>query len=160
MEIPKETLGLAGEFAVASELCKRGIYAQLTLGNRKSTDLLLDVEDGGMLRVQVKSKQGKEWPACNGVACGKPEVLVLVDFQKKADDQRPDFYILTGEDWKKVVDATGFLQSGEGTMKNGHFEYKDGFRGLNVCPKMVQKYGEQWDKIRAMLKLKFAAHSS
>ena len=41
MEIPKETLGLAGEYAVASELCKRGIYAQLTLGNRKSVDLLL-----------------------------------------------------------------------------------------------------------------------
>jgi hypothetical protein len=67
MEIAKETLGLAGEFAVASELCKRGIYAQLTLGNRKSTDLLVDVEDGGMVRVQVKSKQGNEWPACKGV---------------------------------------------------------------------------------------------
>ena len=89
-----------------------------------------------------------------------PEVLVLVDFQKKADDQRPDFYILSGEDWKNVIDATGFLQSGEGTMKDGHFEYKDGFKGLNVYPKMIQKYGEQWDKIRAMLKLKFAAHSS
>ena len=77
MEIAKQTLGLAGEYAVASELCKRGIYAQLTLGNRKSTDLLLDVEDGGMLRVQVKSKQGNEWPACKGVACGNPEVLVF-----------------------------------------------------------------------------------
>lgn len=158
MEIAKGTLGLAGEFAVASELCKRGIYAQLTLGNRKSTDLLLDVEDGGMLRVQVKSKQGHEWPACKGVACGKPEVLVLVDFQKKADDQRPDFYILTGEDWKNVIDP--ILQSGEGTMKDGHFEYKDGFKGLNVSPRMVQEYGEQWDKIRAMLKPKFAGHSS
>jgi hypothetical protein len=151
MKIPKETLGLAGEFAVASELCKMGIYAQLTLGNRKSTDLLLDVEDGGMLRVQVKSKQGNVWPACNGVACGKLGVLVLVDFQNKAVDQRPDFYILTNEDWKNVIDATGFLQSGDGTMRDGHFEYKSGFKGLNVYPKMVQKYGEQWDKIRAML---------
>ena len=113
-----------------------------------------------MLRVQVKSKQRDEWPACRGVACGKPEVLVLVDFRKKADGQRPDFYILTGEDWKNVIDATGLLQSGEGIMKDGHFEYKDGFRGLNVNPKMVQTYGEQWDKIRAMLKLKPAIHSS
>ena len=160
MEIPKETLGLAGEFAVASELCKRGIYAQLTLGNRKSTDLLLDVEDGGMLRVQVKSKQGGEWPACKGVTCGKPEVLVLVDFQKKAGDQRPDFYILTGEDWKNVIDGTGFIPKGWGTMKGDIFEYTDGFKGLNVKPEMVRRYAEQWDKIRAMLKLKFAAHSS
>jgi len=160
MEIPKETLGLAGEFAVASELCKRGIYAQLTLGNRKSTDLLLDVEDGGMLRVQVKSKQGNEWPACRGVACGKPEALVLVDFQRKTDDQRPDFYILTGEDWKNVIDGTGFIPKGWGTMKGDIFEYTDGFKGLNVKPEMVRRYAEQWDKIRAMLKLKFAAHSS
>ena len=45
--LEKETLGLAAEFAVASELCRRGIYAQLTLGNRKRTDLLVDVEGGG-----------------------------------------------------------------------------------------------------------------
>ena len=160
MEIAKQTLGLAGEYAVASELCKRGIYAQLTLGNRKSTDLLLDVEDGGMLRVQVKSKQGNEWPACKGVACGNPEVLVFVDFHKKADHQRPDFYILTGEDWKNVIDETGFLQRGEGRMKGNHFEYGDGFKGLNVNPRMVQNYLEKWDKITAMLKLKFVAQSS
>ena len=34
-KIPKETLALAGEFAVASELCRRGIYAQL--GGRGQT---------------------------------------------------------------------------------------------------------------------------
>ena len=31
----KETIGLAGEYAVAFELCRRGFYAQLTLGNHK-----------------------------------------------------------------------------------------------------------------------------
>lgn len=163
MEIAKETLALAGEFAVASELCKRGIYAQLTLGNHKSADLLLDVKDGGMLRVQVKSKQGKQWPACKGVACGKPEVLVLVDFQKKADDQRPDFYILTGEDWKNVIDEADDIKKGWATIRDGIIVYTDGWKGLNVNPKMVQRYKEQkeqWDKISAMLKLKSAAHSS
>ena len=38
-KISKEFLGLAGEYAVASELCKRGLYAQLTLGHHKSTNL-------------------------------------------------------------------------------------------------------------------------
>jgi hypothetical protein len=161
MKIPKETLPLAGEFAVASELCRRGIYAQLTLGNRKSTDLLLDVANGGMLRVQVKSKQGNEWPACKVFACEKAEVLVLVDFHAKADGQRPDFYILTGDDWKNVIHATGFIQKGWGRMReDGIFEYTDGFKGLNVNLKMVQEFKEQWDKIRAMLNLKFAARSS
>jgi hypothetical protein len=162
MEIPKETLGLAGEYAVASELCKRGIYAQLTLGNRKSVDLLLDVADGGMLRVQVKSKQGKEWPACKAFAREKAEVLVLVDFQKikEAGDQRPDFYILTGEDWKNVIDEADDIKKGWATIRDGIIVYTDGWKGLNVNPKMVQIYAEQWDKIRGMLNLKFAAHSS
>jgi hypothetical protein len=161
MEVPKETLSLAGEFAVASELCRRGIYAQLTLGNRKSTDLLLDVADGGMLRVQVKSKRGNEWPACKVFAREKAEVLVLVDFHKKADNERPGFYILNGDDWKNVIDATDFIRKGWGRMReDGIFEYTDGFKGLNVNLKMVQTYAEQWDKIGGMLNLKFAAHSS
>ena len=41
MKIDKSILGVAGEFAVASELCKRNIYAQLTLGNQKRVDLLV-----------------------------------------------------------------------------------------------------------------------
>ncbi len=36
-------MGLTGEYAVASELCKRGYYAQLTLGNHyKKTDLIVE----------------------------------------------------------------------------------------------------------------------
>ena len=34
--IDREEISLAGEFAVASELCKRGIYAQLTFGNKNA----------------------------------------------------------------------------------------------------------------------------
>jgi hypothetical protein len=37
MSNSKELVGLAGEYAVASELCRRGYYSQLTLGNHKKT---------------------------------------------------------------------------------------------------------------------------
>lgn len=57
----KELLGLAGEFAVASELCKRGVYAQLTLGKRKRADLWIDTGDN-LRRVEVKTKRQKTWP--------------------------------------------------------------------------------------------------
>ena len=60
-QLTKETIGLAAEYAVASELCRRGIYAQLTLGNHKRTDLLVvNEESGKMLRVQVKAKRKTE----------------------------------------------------------------------------------------------------
>lgn len=44
MKMSKELVGLSGEYAVASELCRRGVYAQLTLGHHKRTDLLVLVD--------------------------------------------------------------------------------------------------------------------
>jgi hypothetical protein len=62
-KLNKESVGLAGEYAVASELCRRGHYAQLTLGHHKKTDLVVETESGesGAIfrRVSVKSKSGK-----------------------------------------------------------------------------------------------------
>ena len=55
-KIDKHNLSLAGEYAVASELCRRGIYAQLTLGTRKKTDILADTGTT-MFKIEVKAKQ-------------------------------------------------------------------------------------------------------
>ena len=103
-KIEKSLLGLAAEYAVASELCRRNIYAQLTLGPRKRTDILVETETG-MLRIQVKGKQGKEWPGVKGIY-GKDAFLIFVDFEGKSDQERPDFYILTVEDWEKLLEKT------------------------------------------------------
>jgi hypothetical protein len=43
VKLSKESVGLAGEYAVASELCRRGHYAQLTLGSHKKTDILVEI---------------------------------------------------------------------------------------------------------------------
>ncbi len=93
MIISKENIGLAGEYAVASELCKRGFYAQLTLGNHKKTDIL--VEDNKIFfRVSVKSKQGTQWPSVKGI-WQKGDLIVFVDFKGKEASNRPDYYVLT-----------------------------------------------------------------
>ena len=55
-------VGLAAEFAVASELCRREISAQLTFGHLKRTDLLIFSEGGSVLRIEVKGKQAREGP--------------------------------------------------------------------------------------------------
>jgi hypothetical protein len=64
----KAILGVAGEFAVAAELCRRNLYAQLTLGHQKRTDLLVFGQSGQMCRIEVKAKQGRDWPNCRGVS--------------------------------------------------------------------------------------------
>src|SRR5258708_23004639 len=97
----KELLGLAGEYAVASELCRRGVYGQLTLGNHKQTDILVETKDH-MLRISVKAKQGNEWPSIVGL-CRSDDFLVLVDLRGKSDMDRPDFYILDLDDWKQLI---------------------------------------------------------
>lgn len=149
MAIPKQMIGLAGEFAVASELCRRGIYAQLTYGNRKSVDILTDC-DNGMARVQVKAKQGNEWPGVRGV-CGN-DILVLVDFQKKRDVERPDFYILTATDWAELVKvninekdiASGKVSISETNVPT--WNNQGPYVGMSVWASTVAKYRDAWDK--------------
>ncbi|MBI9037603.1 MAG: hypothetical protein JEY97_05670 [Bacteroidales bacterium] len=57
MKIRKSILGVSGEYYVAAELGKRNIYAQLTLGNQKRTDLLIFSEENDkLLKIEVKCK--------------------------------------------------------------------------------------------------------
>lgn len=157
-KIEKEYLGLAAEFAVASELCRRKMYAQLTLGTRKRTDLLIET-DTGMLRIQVKGKQGNSWPNCGGV-CGESIILVLVDFAGKQENERPDFYVLTAEDWINLVErecrediATGKVVIDDKNVpvwvKN--VAHGQPYRGMGVSVSQVSAHKESWDKIEAMV---------
>jgi hypothetical protein len=147
MPIIRETLGLAAEFAVASELCRRGIYAQLTLGNRKRTDLLIDT-DQQMIRVQVKAKQGKEWPGVRGVR--GTDVLVLVDYQNKQDNERPDFYILLAADWARMLtkELRRSVKRGEVTISADHIPtWDDGYVGTGITATQVEPFREAWGKV-------------
>jgi hypothetical protein len=145
--IPRETLGLAGEFAVASELCKRGIYAQLTLGNRKRTDLLVD-NGTALLRVEVKSKQGKEWPGVKGIN-SEDSMIVFVDFFQKAVEERPNFFILTFKDWKAFA-RKKVRESPVGTVvltkDFTHIWNNGNYTGVGVTPPQIAKHSEAWTK--------------
>jgi len=134
MKISKDILGLAAEFAVASELCRRNIYAQLTLGQRKRTDILVETEKA-MLRIQVKGKQGKEWPWIKGIS-GKDILLVFVDFENKKENERPDFYILTAKDWERLLKIE--------KKKQGHDR-------PDIKPEMIKECKERWDKIKGII---------
>ena len=78
----RNTLSIAAEYAVASELCRRGIYAQLTLGHQKRTDILVFSESGDMTRIEVKAKRGSDWPNCKGIF-GSNAFLVFVDYKHR-----------------------------------------------------------------------------
>lgn len=149
MKLSKEFLGLAGEYAVASELCRRGVYAQLTLGSHKQTDILVETKDH-MLRISVKTKQGTEWPSISGVY--RPDdFLVLVDLKGKAQTDRPDFYILNLADWKQLVLEVRQHRPAVTVDKQNRITYPDGWTGLNVKSEKVLAAREQWHKITSQI---------
>ncbi len=157
VKLTREYLGLAGEYAVASELCRLGYYAQLTLGTRKKTDILIDTE-ARMMRVQVKSKQDYRWPVIQGVP-DKDALLVLVDYEGKMVGQRPDFYVLSYEDWQGFIEndlaedvATGRFRIDDGYLpvrvnKKG----EDSWQGIALYPEDVVAYKEDWAKLESLL---------
>lgn len=103
-KIEKSLLGIAGEYFVAAELARRNIYAQLTLGNQKRTDLLIfSSTTNKVLKVEVKSKQSTKWPSCKGIN-SEESIIVFVDFQGLNENERPVFYFLTNLDWKILVE--------------------------------------------------------
>jgi len=149
--IPKHLVGMAGEFAVASELCRRGIFTQVTFGNRKKIDLLID-KDGKYLKIQVKAKQKRAWPGCRGVS--GDDILVLVDYEKKADGERPDYYILTSEDWTDLLVSNyqEKIDSGELVIDEDNCPiWANNYKGHSLPAKQVTEHKEKWEKIFNLL---------
>ena len=151
--IDKQILGLAGEYWTAAELCRRGVYAQLTLGHHKQTDILVETEYI-MLRIQVKTKRGDEWPSVRGIY-RENDILVLVDTKNKDDTARPDFYILDIDDWKKLIQKEKERYPSVNIDKNKlQIKYPDGWTGLNIKLSDVQRHKEKWEKITEKYKQK------
>ena len=67
---------------MAAELCRRNIYAQLTLGHQKRIDLLVVAPNSGMIRIEVKAKQGSVWRNCKGVFWENAFLVLLISKAK------------------------------------------------------------------------------
>ena len=79
---------LAAEFYILSCLHRRGLTANLTLGNKKGVDIVVVREAGDAVTVEVKGIAKKyDWPADNLVT-EHPErhFVALVGFEGKIDD--------------------------------------------------------------------------
>jgi hypothetical protein len=151
-KLSTELLSLAGEYAVASELCRRGLYSQLTLGNHKRTDILIETESK-MFRIQVKAKQAGQWPAVSGIVRSE-DFLVLVDFASRGVETSPDFYILSLDDWLSITAEESTKPEARIDEKNRvtYVRQREGqpyvdWSGVNMLPARVAHCKGQWQKI-------------
>ena len=163
MTIDRHTLSLAAEYAVASELCRRGIYTQLTLGNLKRTDLLALTETGNVVRVEVKAKQGNTWPGCKGIY-GKHSVIVFVDLQNKTVSERLDFYVLNSNEWRNLLlkkkryyekthpNKTMSIKKNVPIYNDEETKSGKPFTGTSINNNDISSFKDSWDKIDKILK--------
>lgn len=154
-----DMVGITAEFSVACELGRRDIYAQPTFGHLKRTDLLVCGENERPIRIEVKGKQSYSWPNCKGIS-DYDSILVLVDFAGKTDVERPDYYMLTVDDWLDYVNKQIKKWPGkkiELDNKNVPIwttEVRNGkpYKGMGVEVKDIFQHKEAWNKITDALK--------
>ena len=141
----KARIGLAGEFSVAAELCKRGINASITLGNTKAVDIIIANDDYTKVkRVEVKSTLSNRvttgyFQKYFGHGNQHPDFWVLVFIDKS---HQPQYYIFTHED-------LGKLQMEVNKMNEWPMEKHSGCDGISksILNRMGSSSCNRWDII-------------
>jgi hypothetical protein len=135
----KYFLGLAGEYAVCSELAKRNIQANLTLGNNKSIDIILVDENNTDTTIEVKTSNKNRF------------VTGFFQKYKTQETPHPDFWILVTID--KTFHTRFFILSHEELAKiqmvrNKITSWAENKGGVdNVLVEHVIDFENSWDKL-------------
>ncbi len=139
-KISKYLLSLTGEYAVCSELCKRGYDVSLTLGNAKAVDIMVFLPDNSCRRIEVKTSQTGRFVTnffqkyYNKTLNNHPDYWVLVYIDK---DGNMHYYILTHEE-------LGDIQM----KRNGMSKWSKVVGCDNVLLKDIAHCKNRWDKIK------------
>lgn len=157
-KVERQLAGFAGEYAVACELCRRNVFAQVVYGKWKDTDVLaVNLDTGKSILIEVKTKTGEQWPAVRGLRGGN-RVLVFVDFENKGLNKRPDFYIMDDEDWQQYLQKLK-AQYPEMQIDDGYIPRwpaktpgKSDYLGVEMSVSDVKGCQERWEKILDKLK--------
>ena len=122
---------LAAEFHVLSALHRLGLTANLTLGNKKSVDIVVVRDQGQAITIDVKGLSGKtSWPVDN-IGEGKPNhFIVLVCYLGKISDPRiaPEVYVVPS---KALASVTYFAPGGRRVVQLSRMR-KDGSKYLDA----------------------------
>jgi hypothetical protein len=157
---------------VLNELRLRNPHVQLNyLDGQRPSDLFVTTNSGNEVLIAVRSQQKGEWPPVKNIL-GKDrrvqqscKYIVLVDFEGKSLNDRPDCYVLTIDEWRAVVrlwvnrrrsqnmqsDTTDPDSPDWPTQmrQDGDIQY-----GIIVKPEFVKRYRDEWCKILNFLGLK------
>jgi hypothetical protein len=142
-EFPEAQIGsgydtnLAAEFYVLSVLHRLGMSATITLGNKKSVDIVVARDAGDAVTIDVKGLAGTtNWPVDNLKAGRKNHFIAFVTFLGKISDPSvlPEVYIVPS------VEVTGLVyQNPAGNRR---------VIQLGKARKSWEKYRSAWELLR------------
>ena len=130
MKMRKEyNTNLASEFYILSLLHRLGYSANLTLGNRKAVDILIEKEEGQVLTIDVKGSNSKSSFFIGNVKrIDKRHFIIFVCFQNRIEDVSisPEVFIVPSLQLEKLsfVNPGGVTQVRYRDLKNSEFENK------------------------------------
>jgi len=155
-KIPTDLLSLAGEYRVCSELIKRGVFATITYGNRKSVDVFaIGDRKRPALKIEVKTNQTLRGNFVTSITQKglyndpeAPDFWVLFQMQPSQDGKfKERFFILTHAEICRLQRAVNGIYSKKFFQKHG--KQPDLRKGVdNVTVADVEKSHEDaWEKI-------------
>ncbi len=123
--------GAASEFLVLSTLYRLGVNAFISLGNKKSIDIIVKAKSGQSLSVDVKSVRGYTSVVVNNVIPAPNHFIVVVVYKNKFEDPTtlPDFYIIPSE---RIPEIRSEFNGEHRLMKGKLKEFRDAWEQLRV----------------------------
>ena len=102
----KYNTNLAAEFYVLSMLHRLGFEATLTLGNKKSVDIVVALRTGKAVTIDVKGLAGKTgWPMDNFGRGSKSHFIVFICFHGRIGDVTalPEVYVVPSSRVARII---------------------------------------------------------
>lgn len=123
--------GAASEFLVLSSLYRLGVNAFISLGNKKSIDIIIKAKNGLSLSVDVKSVQGYSSIVINNVKSAKNHFVVVVIYKNKftIPSVLPDFYIIPSE---RIHELAKSYKKEIRLLKGDILDYQDNWSALVI----------------------------
>jgi len=154
-DLPKDLLSLAGEYRVCSELNKRGVFATITYGNRKSVDIYaISGRHSRALKIEVKTSQTRRFLTGIGQK-GKglasrpdaPDFWVLVQVRRGPDGCYTErFFVLTDREiWQKQAVQNRDYVKRYAKRNKRKPDMSKGVDSIAVVD--VEEYEDEWPKI-------------
>lgn len=152
-KIPQYLLNLTGEYRVCSELTKRGVFATVTYGNRKSVDVYaISDRRERALKIEVKTSQQANFVTSisqKGLADDPTAPDFWVLYQIRPDDDGTfgeRFFVLTHKEICRAQTARNKAYADRYFGRYG--QQPDVTKGVdNVTIEDVARYENRWEKI-------------